>query len=113
VVARGGRLIGVWVNDIDWTVLPLDADIGKGGTTTELEDLWPAIEEVAETLIHGEEVDHEKVQAAIDRRGGTDSSRASDLNCNTMSVETTVRCLSRYLQCARNAQAPPCQTRSV
>jgi hypothetical protein len=24
----------VWVNDIDWTVLPLDADIGKGGTTT-------------------------------------------------------------------------------
>jgi len=33
-VARGGRLIGVWVNDIDWTVLPLDADIGKGGTAT-------------------------------------------------------------------------------
>jgi hypothetical protein len=26
---RGGRLIGVWVNDIDWTVLPLDAEIGQ------------------------------------------------------------------------------------
>jgi hypothetical protein len=33
----------------------------------ELEDLWPAIREVAEMLLDGQPVTHEKVQAAVDR----------------------------------------------
>lgn len=34
IVVGGATIDSVWVNRTDWTALPLDADTGKGGTTT-------------------------------------------------------------------------------
>src|SRR4051794_32843119 len=34
VVLSGGHVDSIWINDADWNAFPLDADLGKGGTTT-------------------------------------------------------------------------------